>query len=248
MQKINTTKYEEVIKRVFIDDRENERIDFAFNQFHSLNPLKAHLDIGDYIFQGYNGIKVCFEYKTGADFLNSINSETNHLHNQVWEMTNNYEYTFVIVECMDLSREADQLYYSSGISISLPQINGAIAEYNTVSTVLFTQTKYQAFDLMVRQAGKIIMQKPMCYKYGKKSTNWALNILGGMRGVEKKAENIVRTLNLHTLEDIMNLDKEQLMSVDLIGEKTAEKILENIKRWNTYDLTEDKEQSKLFNE
>ena len=114
--------------------------------------------------------------------------------------------------------------------MSLQQIDGAMAEYCTVSTILQAQTQYQAFDLMMRVSGKIIQQKPFRYKYGKKSTNWALNILGGMKGLEKLAENIVRQLDLHTLDDIMNLTKEDLITVDKIGEKKAEKILNNIGR------------------
>lgn len=227
--KINTSKYENIIEKVLIDDREKDRIEFALKQYSPFNPLKCHLEYGDYIFIGNNGTRVVWEYKTGSDFLGSINSENHHLHNQVYEMVTNEEYTFVIIECVDLMNELDQLYYSSGISMSLPQINGAIAEFCTVSTVLQAQTRYQAFDLMMRVSGKIILETPFRYKYGKKSTNWALNILGGMKGLEKMAENIVRELDLHTLEDIMNLTKEDLCSVAGIGEKKAEKILRQIK-------------------
>ncbi len=246
MTKINCKKYQDIIKRVLIDDRENNRIGYALEQYAPLNPLKGHLECGDYIFHGYNGIKVVFELKEEDDFLNSINSETHHLHNQVWEMTRKYDYTFVIVITPDLSQAIDQLYYSSEISMSMPQINGEIADINTVSTVMFVQTRYQAFDLMMRQAGKIIQRKPFCYKFGKKSTNWALNALMAMKGVDKKAENIVRTLNLHTVDDLLKLTKEDLMKVDLVGDKIADKILNNIKEYNTNELSQDKEQSKLF--
>ena len=227
--KINTSKYDEVISKVLIDDREKDRIEYAFQQYSSFNPTKCHLDYGDYIFIGHNGIRVVFEYKTGNDFLNSINSETYHLHNQVYDMITNEDYTFVIVECTDLMHELDVQYYSTGISISLQQINGAISEYCTVSTVLNVQTRYQAFDLMMRIASKIILEKPYRYKYGKKSTNQALNWLSAMKGVDETAENICKTLNVTTLDDLFNLTKEELMTVDLVGEKTATKILNNIR-------------------
>ena len=245
VQKINTKKYESIITSVEIDDREVNRIAYAKEQYVNLNPRVEHLDIGDYIFHGENGIDVVFELKEEDDFLNSITSETHHLHNQVYEMVSNYDYTFVIVISPDLSQAISQLYYSSGISMSLPQINGAISEYNTVSTVLFTQTRYQAFDLMVRQAGKIIQQKPFCYKFSKKSTNWALNSLMAMKGVDKKAEVIVRTLNLHTIMDVMRLSKEDLLKVDGVGDKLADKILRNIGKWKTYE-SDDKDQTKLI--
>jgi len=225
---ITTKAYEDIISSVLIDDRENKRVDYALNHYSPFNPEIKHLDIGDYIFKGENDVEVVFEYKTGSDFLNSI-TENNHLHNQVWEMSSNYDYTFIIIECEDIRQEINSLYYSTGIDISLKQVNGAISEFNTVSTVLTAQTQYQAFDLMMRQAGKIIQQKPFRYKYGKKSTNWALNILTGMKGLEKIGENIVKTLDLHTLDDIMNLTKEELVQVDKVGEKTADKILNNIR-------------------
>ena len=228
--KINTSKYEDVITNVLIDDREGERIEYALQQYSNFNPLKCHLEYGDYIFVGHNGTRVVFEYKTGNDFLNSINSENNHLHNQVHEMITNEEYTFVIVECADMLHELDQLYYSSGVSISLQQIDGFIAECCTVSTLIQTQTRYQAFDMMMRIASKIILDKPYRYKYGKKSTNQALNWLSGMKGLDDTAETICRTLDLHTLEDILNLTKEDLIEVNGVGVKTAEKILKNIRR------------------
>lgn len=243
MQQITTKNYEHLISQVFVDDRENKRVDYVMEQYAPFNPSKKHLDIGDYIFIGSNGVKVVVEYKTGSDFLNSITSEDNHLHNQTWEMITNFNYSFIIVETMDLKRELDSLYYATGRDISLSQINGAITTFNTVSTVLFAQTQYQAFDMLMRQAGKIIEMKPLRYKYGKKSTNWALNILSGMKGIEKIAENIVNTLDLHTLNDVMCLTKEELLTVNLVGDKTADKILNNIGRYN--DISTESEQNKL---
>lgn len=228
MQKINTGKYKDVISNVLIDDRENKRIEYALQQYKDFNPLKSHLEIGDYVFVGNNGVTVVFEYKRGDDFLNSINDENHHLHNQVYDMVTNFDYTFVMVECEDLMRQADELYYSTGISMSLPQINGAISEFSTVSTVLQAQTQYQAFDLMMRTAAKIIQQKPYSYKYGKKTTNSALNYLGSIKGVDDYAEIICRELDLHTHKDLQNLTAKKLMDVKGIGEKKAEKIMKQL--------------------
>lgn len=234
--KINTKKYEPIIKQVFVDDRENKRIDFAMEQYAPFNPTKSHLDVGDYIFIGNNGTKVAFEYKTGDDFLSSVVNETHHLHNQIYDMITNYDYCFTIVQTEDLRADLQRRYYQTGQDISFQQINGAIAEFNTVSTVLMTQTIYQAFDLMMRSAGKIINDKPYLYKFGKKTPNFALNSLSAMKGVEKRAETIVKTLNLHTLDDLMNLTKEDLVKVELVGGKTADIILNNIKRGRSNEI------------
>lgn len=238
---INTKNYDGVINRVFIDDRETERIEYAREQYSPFNPIVDRLDIGDYIFESkpsksrFENSKmlpiptseyVVFEYKTGQDFLNSIRN--NHLENQVYGMVTNFDYTFVIVECRDLRQELQKLYYSTGIDMSLNQVDGAIADYCTSSTVLFVQTEFQAFDMMMRIAGKIFQHKPIRYKYGKKTSNSALNYLSGIKNLGKKAENIVNTLELKTLNDLMNLTKKDLMEVELVGEKTAEMILKHI--------------------
>ena len=225
---INTKPYEPIIKQVLIDDRENERVQYAMEQFAPFNPTITHLNIGDYVVIGHNGIKVCVEYKEAGDFLTSVVGENNHLHNQTYDMVTNYDYTFIIAQVEDLRKELNKRYYQTGQDISFQQINGAIASFNTVSTVIIAQTRYQAFDMIMRQAGKLIENKPFCYKYGKKNKNSALNYLSAIKGIGKKAENIVNTLNISTLEDLMNLTKEDLMTVDLIGEKTAEMILKNI--------------------
>jgi len=227
MNKINTKKYEGVITSVLIDDREGVRKDYAMEQYAPFNPLINHLYIGDYIFVGDNGKIVVFEYKTGSDFLNSI-TQDNHLHNQVYNMITNFKYTFVIVESEDLRRECDELYYSSGVSVNMQQINGAISTFCTNSTVLFAQTTYQAFDLMMRMAGKIIIDEPIAYKYGKKTTNSALNYLSSIKGLDSKARIICRELDLRTLNDLLNLRKEDLTTVKGVGDKLAEKILAEI--------------------
>lgn len=226
--KINTKPYEGIIKQVLIDDRENERIQYGMEQYAPFNPTKAHLEIGDYLFIGYNGIKVCVEYKEAGDFLTSIVNEDNHLHNQTYDMVTNYDYTFILAQVEDLRKELNKRYYQTGQDISFQQINGAVSTFNTVTTVVMTQTRYQAFDMMFRQAGKLIEQKPILYKFGRKDKNTALNYLSAMKGVGKRAENIVNTLDVKTLNDLLNLTKEDLVKVDLVGEKTAEMILKNI--------------------
>lgn len=228
MVKINSEKYKDLIQSVLIDDREGVRKSYAMEQYAPLNPSIKHLDYGDYIFIGHNGIRVVWEYKTGSDWLNSINSESNHLHNQVYHMITSEDYSFIMIECEDMKGETDQLYYSSGVSISLPQINGAISEFSMVSSVLQSQTQYQAFDLMMRIAGKIIREKPYCYKYGKKSKNTALNYLSAIKGLNNKAVLICDVLDLRTLDDLINLTVDDLCTVKGIGKNTAEKIISEI--------------------
>jgi len=227
LQKLNTGKYKEVISEVWIDDRENSRKEYFSNMFSDFNPSIHHLDYGDYIFFGNNGISVCCEFKTGEDFISSIDNN-NHLHNQVYDMIHNFDYTFIIIECEDLSKTATKRYYQTGRHMSVQQMNGAISEFNTVSTVLFSQTPFQTADMLMRQCGKIIEQKPFLWKFGKKSHNTALNYLSSIKGLDKQAETIVNTLNLHTKKDLDSLTVEKLMTVDKIGKVKAEMIMSEL--------------------
>lgn len=227
--KIKTKKYEKIIKQVIIDVHENDRKDYAMEQYAPFNPIIRSLDTGDYIFIGHNGIKVAVEYKTGSDFLTSIDTTENHLHNQVYRMIHDYDYTLIMIEVEDLNKLITKRFYQTGLRKSVQEINGAISEFNTVSTVLFSQTQFGAFDLMVRMAGKLIDQKPFLWKFGKKSTNPALNYLTAVHGLKNKAEDIVDTLGLHTLQDLQNLTIDDLLCVDGVGEVTAELVLHSIK-------------------
>lgn len=226
--KINTKKYEKIIKDVVIDSHELARKDFAMEQYAPFNPTIQELNMGDYLFTGYNGVRVCVEYKEGADFLSSIDSSTNHLHNQVYRMIHEYDYTLVMVECEDLQKLCTKRFYQTGLNTSVQEINGAISDLNTVSTVLFSQSMYGAFDLMMRSVGKLIEEKPFLWKFGKKDTNSALNYLNCIHGLKNKANIIVSELGLRTKADLDNLTLEDLCNIDGIGEITAEMILAEI--------------------
>ena len=226
--KINTKKYEKIIEKVVIDSHELDRQEFAMEQYAPFKPSIEPLDTGDYIFIGHNGVKVAVEYKTGSDFLTSIDSSENHLHNQLYRMIHEYDYNLIMVECKDLQDLCTKRYYQTGLNISVQEINGAISELNTVSTVLFSQTRYGAFDLMMRSAGKLIADRPYLWKFGKKSPNTALNYLNCIHGLKNKASDIVETLDLHTKKDLDKLTIKDLMKVDGIGEITAELILNEI--------------------
>lgn len=227
MQKLNTGKYKKVISEVWIDDRENSRKEYFSNMFSDFNPSIHHLDYGDYIFFGNNGISVCCEFKTGLDFISSIDNN-NHLHNQVYNMIHNFDYTFIIIECEDLSKTATKRYYQTDRHMSVQQMNGAISEFNTVSTVLFSQTPFQTADMLMRQCGKIIEQKPFLWKFGKKTNNPALNYLSSIKNIKDIAIVICNELDLHTLQDLFDLTVDDLVEVDGVGKKTALKILDAI--------------------
>lgn len=227
--KLNTKKYEQHINKVFIDDREHARIDFAENLYKNFNPSVVRLRYGDYVFEG-DSIKVGFEFKTADDFLSSIDDST-HLHNQVFEMVNfgGYDFCFVIMSG-DVIKTILEREESINRMVTMPQINGVTSSVLMSCPIIYVNNDLQAFDLMMRIAGKFIQNKPVKYKYHRKSYNTALNLLSSIHGLDEKANLIVDGLDLHTIDDVLKLTKEQLTSVDGIGDITAENILAEIKK------------------
>ena len=84
---------------------------------------------------------------------------------------------------------------------------------------------------MLVQAKKCLQDKPIVKKFEKKHKNTAFNWLAYCNyGISaKKATAIVETLNIHTLNDLQQLTTEKLLTVEGIGKKNAERIIEGLK-------------------
>ena len=151
-----------------------------------------------------------------------------HIFNQTVRACQNYKYQFIIVQVHDMKSLIDRFFYQSGVDMSIEQVNGAVASLNTISTVLFADTLYDSFDLMYRQATKVFEDKPLTYKFQKKSMNPALNFLHGIHGIDKQVEVIVDKFNLYSLYDLFNLTENDLKTVPNIGEAKAKNIYKAI--------------------
>lgn len=226
---LNTKKYKNIMKSVVIDDRECSRIPVAEQLYAGLNPVVDRLLFGDYCFMGYNGRSVGFEFKTASDFLASIDGST-HLENQVFSMVNHsgYDFCFVIV-AGDVIKTALQREDSINRMVSFNQINGVTSNVLLSCPILYVHDDLMAFDLMMRISGKFIQDQPVKYKYHRKTSNTALNLLSSIHGLNNKANKIVETLGLDTIEDVFNLTFADLVKVEGIGDSTANSILTQIK-------------------
>ena len=84
--------------KVQIDNREQNRIEEAARYYFidcKLDQVDVEeLEIGDYIFTNDKG-SVVFEFKTIPDFIASI--QDGRVFNQAVNMSENYEYSFVII-------------------------------------------------------------------------------------------------------------------------------------------------------
>jgi len=221
-------KDKEKIVKLFCDDREdNRRLNRVMDFNPEYNPQIRHLKYGDYHYITDTGKRVVWEFKTGSDFLSSI--QDNHLHNQVYQMKKHYDYTFVMIQVSDWEYLLSSYRRMSGIDVSLKRVAGVIAYLNCHTTVLQCRNMSYALYMMKRQSEKLVEDKPLSYKFNKKSENYAENRLNCIHGIsEDITETIIGTLNLKTEQDLMNLTVNDLKLCDGIGIKRAEKIIHDI--------------------
>ena len=218
---------------VTIDSKEKGRIKPALFFFGANNTVSVEdMQYGDYVFTDEKTQQTCaFEYKTCSDFINSVTE--NRIFNQAIEQANNFNYHFVCIEYTEELRKrlSEDLWYRQKLSFSKSQFYGAIARLNTYTTVITANNQRTCFELMEKQARKCFDNKTIQKSLKKITKNSAMNYLTNCcYGIgTKTAENITGELKLFTLQDLLNLDKPMLLTVNGIGEKTADKILSNIK-------------------
>ena len=213
---------------VRIDSREQSRIKFAKSYYEQqgLEVTVEELPIGDYVFDD----KVCFEFKTIADFVASI--QDHRVFNQSIEMAENYDYTFVIIQGDEHSRAKAIAMSRNYHEITYFGYLGSIASLNRYTTVIESYSPYisEAYYRMLVTARKCLQQKPIVKKLPRKDKNPAFNYLCYcIYGINaKKAKLITDTYNLKSLNDLLQLTKEDLTLIEGIGNKTAHNIIEAI--------------------
>ena len=217
--------------KVFIDSREQSRIKQASEYYteQGLTVEVQELPIGDYLFSNGED-SVCFEFKTIADFISRIQDK--RVFNEALNQAENYNHHFVVIQGDESTRAKCLAFTKNYRPVTIFQYHGAIASLNRYTTVLESYSSFidEAFYKMLVQARKCLSSKPIVRKFPKKTSNPAFNYLSGcIRGVNyKKANAIVNTYHLESLADLMQLTEEDLMEIDGIGEKNAERILEAI--------------------
>ena len=219
--------------KVTIDSREQNRIEDAAEYFFLNCKVERvnveELEIGDYIFTNDNG-SVVFEFKTIPDFIASI--QDGRVFNQAVNMSENYDYAFVIIHGDEHNRSKSLAMTRNYHQITIYQYLGAIASLNRFVTVIESYSPFikESYYRMFITAKKCLQQKPIVKKFPKKHKNPAFNYLAYcVYGVSaKRASEIVYSCHLETLEDLLNLTHQDLIKIDGIGDKLAEKILMTI--------------------
>lgn len=225
--------------RVVIDSREKEeRIKEFFKYFYTecCECKVQRLDYGDYLFNN----KVVFEYKTVQDFLNSVNDFS--VFHEVTNQSQHYEHNFVII-VGDIDKELKKRYYyyrrtgnnkyskmHNFIKSQKGKLNGAVRRLRTYSNVIFAKTDKLAMEEMLRQAEKCLDGK-VTYCNVVRPANIVdspvVTFLTCIKGINlKTAEKIVSTLDIVSLQDLVNVTHADLLSVDSVGAKKADLIIE----------------------
>ena len=217
--------------KVFVDSRETDRIKPAMFYFSLNNSVSiVELETGDYIFEE-DGKQVVFEYKTMPDFINSVTE--GRVFNQAIDQQNQFEHHFVIIEGTDedMKKICSDRYYSTGVSFSKEQFYGAISRLNTFTTVIRVPDRKTAFEVMEQQTKKCLDDKAVAKSFPKSEGNSAFRFLCYCcQGVgSKTAEKIVDELSLNNLKDVIDLKKDDLMSLSGIADAKATNILEQVR-------------------
>lgn len=214
----------------WIDDREQKRVKPAY-EFFTQNKIKTYvveLNIGDYVFKGDNGISVAFEYKTIEDYLSSLSD--NRVFNQALDQSNNFDYHFIIIVGSDKQRQKafDKLY--TGRYMTLKEFYGSIGSLVNVTSILQVLNQNHAFHCMEATARHCIDMKPVLKRFKKSRGTPALRLLANNvdRVGLKTAELICEELGLVSVNDVLSLDFDDLVSVKGVGVKTADSILRQL--------------------
>ncbi len=220
--------------KVFIDSRERERIDFAQKYFGYNNTEVKQLDVGDYIYKPNDSDRccVCEVKQTHTDLFSSIQSR--QLFRQVADMVRVFPVHYLlivgnpeeeIIKNMVIKKKNPNYHWN----FTLEQWDGAYTSLQQVTRVVFAYNWKRALSLMDLLFKKSTDGKNRVFNYNPKLTTQAATFLACKKGVgQRTAELVTSELELETLEDLLCLSKDNLLSVDGIGDKKADLIMEAI--------------------
>ena len=200
---------------ICVDDREKKsRQQKALELFD--NAHVERLPAGDYVYGD-----VAVEYKTDSDMVASI--VDSRVFNECSRISQLYRYPYLVI-AGNVPKHIEMMHqYNLSGRITIESYLGAIASLSTIVNVLVVNNQSQALHLIKGIFEKYNNSDGVVrgvVKPPKKTFNPAANYLSLIRGIStSKALNITEALELETLEDLLGLDLEKLLSVDGIGKK-----------------------------
>jgi ERCC4-type nuclease len=212
--------------KILIDNRESqERIQKVREFFGYHQTEVTQVLVGDYI---YNN-EVVVEYKTASDMVHSI--MTNRIFKQVSRMRRDFEHHCLLVEgnLVEYIIET-QIKKQIPLFFRVEQWNGFYTSAMQVMKILFANNLNHAIRLMNLFFKKTTDNKERHYNYLEKYDDVVITFLSSIQGVSYNTGKLVKdSLELESLNDLLELNEEKLTSIKGIGHKTSDKILGAIK-------------------
>lgn len=221
-----------------IDNRESKtRINSAIEFFNESYEIETDsYPVGDYIFDD----KVCFEYKTPQDMISSIID--GRIFRQVEKMKQ-YPFSYVIV-VGNVAEEINQRnanYWNRRNQVKQFTVRnwiGSLARLNIESNLISVDNNQQAWTVMDFITKKLLDDNPDVRGVDRPRATLSdpiatflscIYVNDSQRIGIKTAVMIREYLHLETLDDLISITYDDLVSVKGVGSKTAKKIMEVLK-------------------
>ena len=183
--------------------------------------------------QLHYGYYVCgdsaIEFKTNTDFIDSVYNKS--IFNQIHELREKTKYPALLIEgSIDKARRIRQMAIVNDKCLRKSYINlsSKVPVFNSNN---INSTCYYMLDFFKYNENDIHYGE--YHIYHKLTNEPVINYLGGIKGVNSKynilSAKIASKLNLKTLDDLLNVTKEDLMSVDGVGVRVSNKIMKWLK-------------------
>jgi len=223
-----------VIVMIYIDSHEPENVEHYFlSQFKDIELQRRHLEVGDYLVS-VNDFEIAVERKEASDYVSSL--ESGRLQNQLYQLSTNYDISYLIVvgsvtEALIHSNLRREAFLSSLVGASLKRSpSGKQGQIITLMVETMSDFAGCVYFIHKKLEKGDFDRRPVSFgsKSDVDSCLVTLYSCFPMVSVER-AKRLAK--RFPSLRAICNASVREIMEVEGIGKKTAEKIYEFINRY-----------------
>lgn len=142
-----------------------------------------------------------------------------------------YHFIIIVGTPEELNHCMKEKKHYTGRYMTLKEYYGSFGSLLNVTSILQVPNRNHAFQCMESTARHCIDTKPVLKRYPKSRGTPALRLLANNveRVGYKTAEKICDKLHLFSIDDVLCLEKSDLLRVDGIGDRKADIILKQLK-------------------
>lgn len=218
---------------VYIDVHEPKEVERYFIQFKDIEIRRQHLDVGDYLVVA-NGMEVPVERKDASDYVSSL--ESGRLHNQLYQMSTDYDLSYLIIvgsitEALLHSNINRNAYLSSLVGCSLKRSpTGKRGQIVTLMVETMSDFAGCVYFIHKKLESGDLDRRPVAVGSKSDIDSCLVTLYSCFPSVSvERAKKLAE--HFPSLRAICNASVEDLMKVEGIGRKTAEKIYKFINRY-----------------